>query len=222
MNYSLIKHLMESGKIIQRYFHFSGFAVLFKVDNALYAADHFPRGGIYIRHLCADGMLRADRYAAAAAFTSSLIMYGLSFNQRYSRGETIFHAGPAAGAFSRINTDAQSLKPDKGIVCFFGKVLCRAHNRTAATAAETYCKEPAPVRYSPEKIVHAHTAGKRDKSIIHLAFHMRNCLIDTYVPRDPRVDLGRPVTKQNTGIFDRMILTLVVVTAGAAFDDYTM
>ena len=213
---------MEPGKIIPRYIHFSGFAALFKVDNALYAADHFPHCGIYIRHLRADGMLRADRYAAAAAFTFPLMMYGLSFNQRNSHGETIFHTGSATSAFFRINIDAQSMKPDKGIICFFGKVLSRAHNGAAATAAETYCKEPAPVRHSPEKIVHAHTAGKGDKSVIHLAFHVRNCFIDTYVPRDPRVDLGRPVTKQNTGIFDRMILTLVVVTARAAFDDYTM
>jgi hypothetical protein len=42
------------------------------------------------------------------------------------------------------------------------------------------------------------------------------------MPRNPRVDLCGPITEQNTGIFDRMILALVVVAAGAAFDDYTV
>jgi hypothetical protein len=101
MNLSLMmmRHLMEPGKIIPRYIHFSGFAALFKVDNVLYAADHFPHGGIDICHHSAYSMLRAQKYAAAAAFTFSLIMYGLSFNQRNSHGETIFYAGSATNAF---------------------------------------------------------------------------------------------------------------------------
>jgi hypothetical protein len=97
-----------------------------------------------------------------------------------------------------------------------------AHNSTTATAAETYGKEPAAVAYPPEKIVHAHTTGKGDESVINLALHVRNCLVNTNVPRYPRVNLCRSITEQNTGVFDRMIFTLVVVAAGAAFDDYTV
>jgi hypothetical protein len=118
--------------------------------------------------------------------------------------------------------DAQSLNPDKGVIRFLGKVLGRAHNSTTATAAETYCKEPAAVAYPPEKIVHAHTASHGNESVIHLAFHVSDCLVNTNMPRYPRVDLCRPIAEQNTGIFNRMILTFMVVTAGAAFDDYTV
>jgi hypothetical protein len=103
-----------------------------------------------------------------------------------------------------------------------GKVLCRAHNSTTATAAETYCKESAAVAHSPEKIIHAHTTGKGDEPFIHSSFHVSDCLVNTNVPRDPRVDLCGPITEENTGIFDRMILALVVVAAGAAFNDYTV
>jgi hypothetical protein len=103
-----------------------------------------------------------------------------------------------------------------------GKVLSGAHNSTTATTAETYCKEPAAIAHPPEKIVHAHTAGHGDEPFIHLAFHVRNCLVNTNMPRDSRVDLCGPITEQNTRIFNRMILTIMMVAAGAAFDDYTV
>jgi hypothetical protein len=103
-----------------------------------------------------------------------------------------------------------------------GKVLSRAHNGTTATAAETYCKEPAAIAHPPEKIVHAHTTGKGDESIINLAFHVSDCFVNTNMPRDPRVDLCGSISEKNTCFFDRMILALMVVAAGTAFDDYTM
>ena len=80
------------------YIHFSDLQALFKVDNVFDAVDHFSHGGIDICNHSAYSMLRTQRYAAAAAFTFSLIMYGLSFNQRNSHDETIFYAGSATNA----------------------------------------------------------------------------------------------------------------------------
>ena len=167
-------------------------------------------------------MLSAEGYTTAAAFTFFLTMNSFSFNQRNSLGETIFYAGSATRTLFGVHNDTEPLNPDKGVIRLPGKVSGRAHYSTTATAAETHCKEPAAVAYPPEKIVHTHTSGQGDEPVIHPAFHVGDCFINTNMPRDPRVNLCGTITEQNAGIFDRMILAVMVVAAGAAFDDYTV